>query len=339
MQISGHRRAHLSVQAMLHVLDENGLDPGLCLDGSGLSPTDVLSAETQISDEQEIAILVRALEQLPARAGYGIRAAGTFQTITYGVWGLAILSSPNVREALEVGTRYSSPFLLSKLKTYEDRQHYALEVDMHDLPPVIHRYVYERVYSTYMMFVRDMLPGQDSSIFELRLPFNDPDYERQLAEITGIKVIGGQDHFAIANDVEWLDQPLPQTNPVVHAHFKQQLQLLLKDQQELPDHAQLIRDHMIETDCFSPRLEDVAAKARMSGRSFRRRLQDEGTSFKETVLSTKMAIAKEYLATAGLTVSSTAHRLGYSEVASFSRAYSRWWGHSPGQARNEANLS
>lgn len=338
MQISGHRRAHLSVQSMLHVLEENGLDPGLCLEGSGLSPTDVLSAETQISDEQEIAILVRGLEQLPARAGYGIRAGGTFQTITYGAWGLAILSSPRIREALEVTVRYSKPFMISDLKAREDQQKYALEVDMLDLQPILHRYVFERVYSTYIMFVRDLLPQQDLSIFELRLPFTDPEYERQLAEITGIKVIGGQDHFAIAKDVEWLDQPLPQTNPVVHAHFKQQLQLLLKEQQELPDHAQLIRDHMIETDCFSPRLEDVAAKARMSGRSFRRRLQDEGTSFKETVLSTKMAIAKEYLATAGLTVSSTAHRLGYAEVASFSRAYSRWWGHSPGQARNETGL-
>ncbi len=338
MQITGHRRAHLSVQSMLHVLEENGLEPSLCLDGTGLSPADILSAETEFSDGQEIEILLRGLELLPAKAGYGIRAGGTFQTITYGAWGLAILSSPRIREALEVTTRYSKPFMLSDLKAHEDQQKYALEVDMLDLPTLLHRYVFERVYSSYMMFVRNLLPGQDLSIFELWLPFSDSEYERQLADLTGIRVIPNQPYFAIAKDIDWLEQPLPQTNPVVHAHFKTQLQLLLKEQQDMPDHAQLIRDHMIETDCFTPRLEDVAAKARMSGRSLRRRLQDEGTSFKETVLSTKMAIAKEYLATAGLTVSSTAHRLGYAEVASFSRAYSRWWGHSPGQARNEAGL-
>jgi len=330
MQLTRHRRANLSVQAMLLLLSENGIDASVCLDGTGLSPAEILDAETTISDEQEIEILQRALEHLPPRAGYGIRAAGTFQATTYGVWGLAILSSSRVREALEIGTRYSGPFLLSKLKPRDDGSRYVLEVDMHDLPAAIQRYIFERVYTTYMMFVRDMLPGQNPSIFEIHLPFQDPEYERQLASITEKRVVPGQDCFAVVTKSDWLDEPLPQADPIVHTHFTSQLQTLLKSQQDLPDHAQLIRDHMIDANRFSPRLEDVAAEAGLSSRSFRRRLQDEGTSFKEVVLATKMMIAKELLSTAGLSVSSTAHRLGYSETSSFSRAFSRWWGQNPG---------
>ncbi len=330
MQLTRHRRANLSVQALLLLLSENGIDASACLEGTGLSPSAILDAGTIISDEQEIEIVQRALHLLPPRAGYGIRSAGTFQATTYGIWGLAIISSPSVREALEIGTRYSGPFLLSKLRTRDRGDQFILEVDMHDLPTGIQPYIFERVYTTYMMFVRDMLPSQDPSIFEIHLPIQDPEYERQLEAITEKRVISGQDCYAVVTNSDWLDQPLPQADPIVHSHFTSQLQTLLKSQQNLPDHAQLIRDHMIDANRFSPRLEDVAAEAGLSSRSFRRRLQDEGTSFKEVVLATKMMIAKELLSTAGLSVSSTAHRLGYSETSSFSRAFSRWWGQNPG---------
>jgi len=339
MSLTYHRRANLSVQTMLQVLAEHGKDPSSCLEGTHLTPANLLSSETKISDDEEIRILEKALAELPKKAGYGVRSGGTFHATTYGAWGLAIMSSPTVREAMEVGVRYSAPFMLSKLSMHTEASMLKLAIDMEALPDSIRLYIFERVYATYMIFIRDMLPGQDRSVFELHLPIEDEIYGQELAEITGKTVRLGSPGFAIVTPQEWLAQAMPQADAIAHSHFKQQLQSLLNSKRELPDHAQMIRDHMIDANRFSPQLEEVAAKAGLSGRSFRRRLQEEGTSFKEIVLSTKMTIAKELLSTAGLSVNGTAHRLGYSEAASFSRAYSRWWGHNPGQAGREGTPS
>ena len=335
-----HRRANLSVQAILQVLAEEGLDTSSCLAGSGLTPADVLNADTIISDETEIAILERALEQLPKRAGYGIRAGKALRVTTFGIWGLAILASPKFRDAFDTITRFSKlSFLLSKIRLEERGGSATILVDVHELPASIQRYLFERYYAASVTFLREMLPDLDLSQFELHLPFEDAEYERELSKITGRTVVPGQANFALVTGTEWLDQPLPKADPIVHAHFLQQCQSLLNQRQELPDHAQLIRDHMIEGNRFSPRIEDVAAKAGLSSRSLKRRLKEDGTSFTEIVLSTKMTIAKELLSTAGLSVSITAHRLGYSETASFSRAYSRWWGHNPGQASKQQDTT
>lgn len=335
-----HRRSNLSVQAILQVLAEEGQDTSSCLRDTDVTPSNVLNADTKISDETEIMVLERALDQLPKRAGYGIRAGKALRVTTFGIWGLAILASPRFRDAFETVTRFSElSFLLSKIRLSEHGDTATITVDMHRLPIAIQRYLFERYYAASVTFLREMLPDLDLSQFELHLPFDDTNYEQDLATITGRKIVAGREHFALVTGTDWLDQPLPQADPIVHAHFVQQCQALLNKRQELSDHAQLIRDHMIEANRFSPRLDEVASKAGISSRSLRRRLESEGTSFKETVLSTKMTIAKELLSTAGLSVSITAHRLGYSEPASFSRAYSRWWGHNPGQAsRQQDNL-
>lgn len=335
-----HRRSNLSVQAILQVLTEEGIDPALCLDGTGLNPADILNTDTIISDEAEIAVLEAALAQLPARAGYGIRAGRALRATTFGIWGLAILASPKFRDAFDTITRFSKlSFLLSKIELLEKGETATIRVDMHQLPASIQRYLFERYYAGSVSFLREMLPDLDMSQFELHLPFCDAQYESELAKITGRKVVPGQKHFALATGTAWLDQPLPQADPIVHAHFVAQCQSLLNKRLELPNHAQMIRDHMIEGNRFSPRIEEVAAQTGLSSRSLKRRLQEEGTSFTKVVLSTKMTIAKELLSTAGLSVSITAHRLGYSETASFSRAYSRWWGHNPGQARKQQETS
>lgn len=327
-----HHRSNLSVQAILQAMADAGLDPAVCLEGTGLKPSEILSADTKISDDTEIVILERALSRLPKRAGYGIQAGKALNFTTFGIWGLAILASPRFRDAFETITRFSElSFLLSKISLIEQGQRAIIVVDMHALSETIQRYLFERYYAASATFLKEMMPNLDLSEFELHLPFSDPVYEGELAEITGRKVVPNQAEFALVTGLSWLDQALPKADPIVHAHCVQQCQALLNKRQALSDHAQLIRDHMIEANRFSPQLEDVAANAGLSPRTLRRRLKEEGTSFSQTVLATKMTIAKELLSTVGLPVGTTAHRLGYSETASFSRAYLRWWGHNPGQ--------
>jgi AraC-like DNA-binding protein len=67
----------------------------------------------------------------------------------------------------------------------------------------------------------------------------------------------------------------------------------------------------------------------MEPRTLHRHLAIEHTSYRALAKETREALATELLGTTGLTVAEVADRLGYSEVAAFSRAFKLWTGASP----------
>ncbi|WP_433382421.1 AraC family transcriptional regulator ligand-binding domain-containing protein [Actinoplanes sp. CA-142083] len=82
----------------------------------------------------------------------------------------------------------------------------------------------------------------------------------------------------------------------------------------------------------------VARRLAMSGRTLQRRLADEGTTFQEVLDRTRLALARHYLSRPEVTVTEVAFLLGYDEPSSFYRAFHRWSGTTPHQARAAAAL-
>lgn len=82
-----------------------------------------------------------------------------------------------------------------------------------------------------------------------------------------------------------------------------------------------------------PRQELIAEALHMSLRSLQRRLQDEDTSFKELLNDTQQQLAMQYIGESNRSIGEITYLLGYSEPASFCRAFRRWTGKSPLQYR------
>ncbi len=81
---------------------------------------------------------------------------------------------------------------------------------------------------------------------------------------------------------------------------------------------------------------DVAAVARtlhMSARTLQRRLEDEGTRFSEVLDRARLDVARRLLADPKQSLVDVAFRLGFADLATFSRAFKRWTGSPPGQWR------
>ena len=62
----------------------------------------------------------------------------------------------------------------------------------------------------------------------------------------------------------------------------------------------------------------------VSPATLHRRLRSEGTSFSRLLEEVNYQLARQYLLNSTLTVTQISHILGYSETASFTRAFSRW---------------
>jgi AraC-like DNA-binding protein len=85
-----------------------------------------------------------------------------------------------------------------------------------------------------------------------------------------------------------------------------------------------------------PKELDAAALAdalHMSPRTLQRRLEGEGTALTDVVARARREVAERLLSDASLPLAEVAARCGFSELATFSRAFKRWTGKPPGQWR------
>jgi AraC-like DNA-binding protein len=71
----------------------------------------------------------------------------------------------------------------------------------------------------------------------------------------------------------------------------------------------------------------------MSTRTLQRQLEQEGTRFTELLDEVRCDRARELLTDPSVTLADVAFRLGFADLATFSRAFKRWTGKPPGQWR------
>lgn len=85
------------------------------------------------------------------------------------------------------------------------------------------------------------------------------------------------------------------------------------------------------------RIDQVARALGMSRQTLYRRLKAEGATFEQVLDDLRRRLALRLVRDEGLSVKETAWRLGFSDPAAFSRAFKRWTGMGPRQARQTSS--
>ncbi|CAN0587713.1 unnamed protein product, partial [Laminaria digitata] len=83
----------------------------------------------------------------------------------------------------------------------------------------------------------------------------------------------------------------------------------------------------------APALGEVAQECGMSSRTMQRRLSMEGTCYSEVLEELRRDMAERLLSNNSLTITEVAYLLGYADLSSFDRAYRKWNGATPADAR------
>lgn len=79
------------------------------------------------------------------------------------------------------------------------------------------------------------------------------------------------------------------------------------------------------------------AALRMSPRTLQRRLEDEGLRLSALIDDVRAQAARRHLEDPRIPLIDVAFRLGFSDLATFSRAFRRWTGMPPGAYRRRNN--
>ncbi len=86
-----------------------------------------------------------------------------------------------------------------------------------------------------------------------------------------------------------------------------------------------------------PEPEAVARALGLSLRSLQRRLEEEGTSYKDVLGATRRELACGYLEGGRTSVTEITFLLGFADTSSFARAFRRWTGASPSEWRERSS--
>jgi len=124
------------------------------------------------------------------------------------------------------------------------------------------------------------------------------------------------------------------SDAVMHQHYEEQLAEFFEPQENL---SLVARIEAILLDCHGnfPSLIQICDRLNVGERSLRRSLRDNGTSYRELLLNTKMKRAKYYLCYTKISIEEIAYRLDYSDYANFRRAFAVVHGQSPSEYRKQ----
>jgi AraC-like DNA-binding protein len=321
------RRSAASALLLTRLGAERGVPVATTLLGTGLDLETLRVPGTEVTARQELALL-RNLQHACPDPDLPLEAGRRYHLTTYGIWGFALASSPTARDALAVGSRFVDlSFTFCSFSVEEDDDELRLCLDDDDVPEDVRPFVVLRDLAGLHTIATELVPGLELRRLDIRLP--DPADVSCFVEVLGLRPRFGAPRNMAVVDVATLDLPLPQADELTAAMTEQQCRALLDQRRARTGLAGRVRDELLRTPADLPGAEVVAARLAVSERTLRRRLAEEGTSFRRLVEEVREALAEELLATRSLTVEQVARRLGYAETASFTHAFTRWKGVSP----------
>lgn len=324
-----------SARVLVGLGADHGLSTAQCLAGTGIRRELLDTADAEVEAEQELRLIRNLLRELGRDLPLGLEAGARYHPTTYGVWGFAILSSPTVRSAVEVGLRYLRlTSIFSRIRVVETPGEAQIIADEDDLPADVRDFLLERDGATLMSLQRDVLPlPVPPPLTRLELKRSAPPYAERLQDLFGVAPVFNQPFNRIGISAELVNWRLPQGDLSAFAHCEAECQKLLERRQLRAGTAGKVRDRLLNNPRRMPTMDALAEELAMTARTLRRHLAGEGTDYESLVDEVRAALAEELLKTTDLSVEEIAERLGYSEPSCFTRAFKRWKSVSPRRYR------
>ena len=248
--------ASMQLQAQLGL--EHGLSLGACLEGTGVTPAELADPAAVVSAHQELGLvrnLVRALGDVP---GLGLEAGTRYHFTVYGILGFAVISSPNLRSAVEVALRYLNlTYAYNHISAEEVDGEMRLLFDDSEIPEDVRQFLLERDAAAALTLQREMF---SSALVPRRLSLRGrrPAYAGQFTELFGVEPQFGAARNEVAMDAAVLNSPLPQANESSRRMAEEQCRKLLAARKARSGLAERVRDRILRQPGHIPDMNAVA---------------------------------------------------------------------------------
>ncbi len=315
-----------SVQLMVQLAARRGWSADECLAGSGIDPGALDDPFAEITARQEFDVMRNLDELRCGEPGFWVEVGTNYHAGMHGSWGMALLTSRSLRDAIELTTEFVElawVFTTITVTEYVDTDEVGITIDNGDLPPDVASILVERISAAITSILRD-LTNHGVPASSVRFRHSAPSNTSRYIDAFGTEPSFDADRNELIGDSAWLDTPLPQANDLVRRGYEAACRDLLGKRRARTGFAGAVRDALTREPGRIPPLAEVAGALNVSPRTLARRLTDEGASYRALVDELRQALAEELLRNSPLTTAQIANRLGYTDSANFIRAFKRW---------------
>ncbi len=149
----------------------------------------------------------------------------------------------------------------------------------------------------------------------------------------GVAVEFGAEENLLRFPARWLSHRLDGADERLRATLERQLHASSEQPSGSAQHMRKVLHTLLQTgEATQERLAQLFA---MHRRTINRRLQAEGTTFRELVDEVRYEVARTLLESTGKPVAAIAGMLNYADASAFTRAFRRWSGTTPAQWRTQ----
>jgi AraC-like DNA-binding protein len=252
------------------------------------------------------------------------------------MYGFAILSSTDFRRTMASAVKYhqlAAP--LVHVQFLERDKDVAWTMAPFPYPQVdshLYKFIVELQLGVHVSLHRDIM-GQLFRPSELHFAFGRPRGAGKDVEVFDCPVRYGQPENKLVFDVNWLNSTPKLGNEVTFSELSQLCDRLLSELRLSTGVAGKVREIFLACMGQPTSFELIAGRLGMSPRTLRRKLEQEGTSFRELIDELRAHAAIKYVRDTDLTIEDIAFALGFSDAAAFRHAFRRWTKSAPHEYR------
>ena len=270
----------------------------------------------------------------------GLILPGQLRFERYAVPELAARASATLREALQQWARFASlvhPSIAFGFEEHSGQVHFSHRTVGH--PRGLSRHLNEFALAAPMYFARET-SGAAPRVLEVHFGHARPRGLSALQAYFGTRtLVFGADGNCLVLDPASLERSQTTADPRLLATVQTfgELALAQRAVSERPVHDRVFALLHAQLSAGDVQIRKLARELHMSVRTLQRRLDEEGTNFATVLDEVKHQLACALVEDPQQPLREIAARLGFGEVASFSRAFKRWTGHSPGSYRDRTH--
>jgi AraC-like DNA-binding protein/transposase-like protein len=246
----------------------------------------------------------------------------------HGFLGFAAMTAATLRQAIELAVHFAPTRSNAIALRLETNPREAAIVVEERVPLGRTRDVIILGLMVGLWKIGDSITGREL-VGHLECSFAQPEYFSRFAAVANDRCRFDQPANRIVFDMRLLDAPLVMADPGAMRLAREQCERELAAIAEQRSFVARVRVRMFThgSERFIA-LDALASEFAMSTRTFKRKLEEQGTSYSKLLEELRRARATELLRSE-LSIAEIAERLGYSDAANFTRAFRRWTGQSP----------
>ncbi|KVQ70943.1 hypothetical protein WK05_14905 [Burkholderia ubonensis] len=324
-----------TVSIVVDLLGEAGIAAEAILRGADISVQQLENDEVSITYAQELAVLENA-RRLSRDPALGLKIGQAIHVSIGGVRGYAMQCAPTFGEAWQFACDHpltGESYFRMRVEEHGDLA--SIVVDGYRFNENLRQLNTEICVAAIRTESEDMLgyPAPFTKI-EFSLPKSKTP-KRTFKKIFGCPVEFNAPHTRIIFPAWLLMSKLRFSNRAV---FRQLLPRCNQLEWQLANHAKQsitarVTQLLYQSWARYRSLNAVADALGMNARTLQRRLEIEGANFNALVKSVMIDLAKNFLQNPAIALFDVAEKLGYFDVATFSRAFARISGEKPGAYR------